>query len=116
MNTNLVAIIFALALPLTAVANSGEYQKDHTHYQATKIERMGKHLSLTDEQKTKLEALFKQNREKFKALREESRTQMQSILTPEQYSKLQETKQQRREKWRAKHHKKHHQEKSGDTQ
>ncbi|SFU40645.1 hypothetical protein SAMN05216339_10251 [Nitrosomonas eutropha] len=93
MNANLIAIIFALTLPLTAVANPGECKGDHDHYQAKRIGRMDKVLSLTDDQKSKLETLFKQNGEKFKALHEETRSQLKAILTPEQYTKLQEMKQ-----------------------
>lgn len=119
MNTNLVAIVLALTLPLTATANPGEYKGDHDHYQAKKIERLDKELSLTSDQKSRIETLFKQNGEKFKALREETQSQMQTILTPEQYTKLQEMKQRRHERWRAKKQNKqheHHQEKSDTTQ
>lgn len=119
MNTNLIAIIFALALPLTAVANPGECKGDHDHYQAKRMEQLDKTLSLTDDQKSKLEALFKQNGEKFRALREETKSQLKTILTPEQYAKLQEMKQRRHEQWREKHQKKQHehgQEKPDTTQ
>lgn len=108
MNANLITIIFALALPLTAVANPGECKGDHEHFQAKKIERMDKALSLTDDQKSRLEALFKQNGEKFKALHEETQSQLKTILTPEQYTRLQEMKQRRHEQWREKRQKKQH--------
>lgn len=119
MNTNLIAIIVALTLPLTAVADTGECKGDLDHYRAKRIERLDKTLSLTDDQKSKLEILFKQKGEKFKALREETQSQLKAILTPEQYTKLQEMKQRRHEQWQEKYQKKQHeheQEKSDTTQ
>jgi periplasmic protein CpxP/Spy len=69
------------------------------------MERLTKALSLTDEQKPKVEALLKDTqkkyqelapedrREKGRAIREEQNKKMKEILTPEQmekYTKLQE--------------------------
>jgi len=107
MNTQFASILFALIFPLTAVASPGGYDKgDSEQYRAKKIERLNQELSLTDEQKTQLEALFKEKGEKMKAVREETRSQLQTILTADQYSKLQELKKRRYEKWREKHQEK----------
>lgn len=99
--------------------NPGEHKHDHEQYRAKKIERLDKELSLTDDQKSRIDTLFKQNGEKFKAIREETQSQLKTILTPEQYSKLQELKQCRQEQWHKKHQEKlqeRKQEQSGTTQ
>ena len=106
MNKKLIGIVLAFAFPLAAAANPGESKCDREQYRAKKIERLDKELSLTDDQKSKIDALFKQNGEKFKAIREETQSQLKTILTPEQHSKLQELKQRRQEQWREKHQKK----------
>lgn len=102
MNTKMLGIVFALVLPLSAVAYASE-KGDHQQYRAKKMERLEKELSLTEDQKTQMEALFKQQKQKFKAIREETQSELQTILTPEQFSKLEEMKQRRYEKWREKH-------------
>lgn len=106
MNRKLIGIVLVLAFPLTVAANPGEHKYDHEQYQARKIERLSKELSLTDDQKSKLETLFKQEGEKFRTIYEETQSQLKTILTPEQYSKLQELKQRRQEQWREKHQQK----------
>ncbi len=103
MNAKLIGIAFALVFPLTVAANPGGHKGDYEQYRAKKIERLDKELSLTGDQKSQLETLFKQKGEKMKAIHEETQSQLQTILTPEQYSKLQELKQRRHEKWREKH-------------
>lgn len=115
MNAKLIGIVFALALPFAATAGSGEHKSHYEQYQIREMERLNKELSLTDDQKSKLETLFKQEREKLKTVREEARSQMQTILTSEQYSKLQDLKQERREKWQQKHQERE-QEKSSASQ
>jgi protein CpxP len=103
MNTQFASILFALVFPLTVAASPGGHHKgDFEHYRAKKIERLNQELSLTDDQKTQLETLFKQQGEKVKAVRKETRSQLQSILTPEQHTKLQELKQRRHAEWREK--------------
>lgn len=111
MNKIFIGITFALMFPLTASADSGACTGDHEQYRARKIEQLDKELSLTNDQKSKLDGLFQLNEDKFKAIRVETEFQLKTILTPEQYSKLQKQKQRRQEQWREKHHEK--QEKSG---
>lgn len=103
MNAKLTAIVFALVLPFTAVTYAGGEKGDYQHHCAKKMERLEKELSLTADQKSQMEALFKEQKTKFKAIREETQSQMQTILTPDQYTKLEEMKQRRYEKWREKH-------------
>ncbi|QOJ09237.1 hypothetical protein [Nitrosomonas sp. H1_AOB3] len=119
MNKKLIGIVLALAFPLAVTANPGEHKHDHEQYRAKKIERLDKELSLTDDQKSRIDTLFKQNGEKFKTIREETQSQLKTILTPEQYSKLQELKQRRQEQWRERHQQKMQEKKpeqSGTTQ
>lgn len=102
MNVKLISMVIALALPLSVAAYSGG-NGDHEHYRAKKIERLDTELGLSEDQKVKIEALFKEQGEKHRTLYEETQSQLQSILTPEQNTKLKEMKQRRIEKWREKH-------------
>ncbi|MBX3640339.1 MAG: hypothetical protein KF888_07490 [Nitrosomonas sp.] len=112
MNVKLISMIIALVLPLSVAAYPGG-KGDHEQYRAKKIERLNKELGLSEDQKVKVEALFKEQGEKHRVLHQETRSQLQTILTPEQNTKLEEMKQHRHEKWREKHqHKKHDESKS----
>ncbi|MDC8445637.1 MAG: hypothetical protein LV471_06865 [Nitrosomonas sp.] len=102
MNVKLISMVIALALPLSVMAYPGG-KGDHEQYRAKKIERLDKELGLSEDQKAKVEALFKEHGDKHKALHQETQSQLQSILTPEQNAKLEEMKQRRHEKWREKH-------------
>jgi Spy/CpxP family protein refolding chaperone len=50
-----------------------------------------------------VEALFKEQEEKFKVIHEETHKRLQEILTKEQMTKMDEMKKQRHEKWQKKH-------------
>ena len=50
-----------------------------------------------------MEAIFKEQHEKFKAIHEETQKRLQEVLTKEQMTKMDEMKKQRREKWKNKH-------------
>lgn len=63
---------------------------------------MTKELNLTEEQKPQVEALFKEQHEKIRAIREETRSRLEGILTPEQMAKFDEMKQKRKEKYKEK--------------
>jgi protein CpxP len=105
MNKILLTLAIVFIFPLTASANPGGgpgYGPGQEEYHGRKVERLTKELNLTDEQKGKVEALFKEQHEKFKALHEETNTKMKAILTPEQMTKMEEMKKQRQEKWRHK--------------
>jgi periplasmic protein CpxP/Spy len=102
MNVKLISIIIALALPLSVAAYPGG-KGGHEQYRAKKIERLDKELGLSEDQKANIDALFKEQGEKYKALHQETQSRLQTILTPEQNSKLEEMKQRRHEKWREKH-------------
>jgi Spy/CpxP family protein refolding chaperone len=89
MNKKLISIVLALSIPLTAIAGQGP-QSDFERPHGQKIERLTRELGLGADQKTKVESLFKEQKEKYKALHEETRGQLQKILTPEQMTKLDE--------------------------
>ncbi|WP_020565479.1 hypothetical protein [Methylosarcina fibrata] len=95
---SVLAIVFLL--PLTAAANPGAGGgPGPDDYHGRKVERLAKDLNLTAEQKTQVEALFKEQHEKFKALHEETNSKLKTILTPEQMTKMEEMQKQHQEKW-----------------
>ncbi|MBE0436783.1 MAG: Spy/CpxP family protein refolding chaperone [Methylomicrobium sp.] len=103
MNKKIIAIAMALALPLTAAAfppGSGKGDMEGRHGQ--RIERLAKDLDLTEEQRTQLESIFKEQHEKYRAIHEETRGRMQEVLNEEQMQKMEALKQQRHEKWQEK--------------
>ena len=102
MNKKIITLTLALALPLTAAAFPGDNGGFEGHH-ANRIERLTKNLDLTAEQKTKVEAIFKEQEGKFKAIHEETRTRLQEVLTKEQMTKFDELKKQRHDKWQKKH-------------
>jgi hypothetical protein len=102
MNKKIITLALALALPLTAAAFPGG-QGDFEGHHANKVERLTKELDLTPEQKTKVEAIFKEQHEKFKIIHEETQKRLQEVLTKEQMTKMDEMKMQRREKWKSKY-------------
>jgi Spy/CpxP family protein refolding chaperone len=94
----------SLILPLTAFANEGDYSAKPEHI----LEHLSKKLSLTADQKAKLETIFKEEHEKFKALHEESHNRIKEVLTPEQITKWEAMKKE--------HHGKHrHHDKPADA-
>jgi Spy/CpxP family protein refolding chaperone len=102
MNKKIITLALALALPLTATAFSGD-KGDFKGHHANRVEHMSKHLDLTAEQKTKVEALFKEQDEKLKIIHEETRTRLQEVLSKEQMTKMDDMKKQRHEKWQKRH-------------
>ena len=114
MNTKIISMVIALAFPLTVAAYPGG-KGDHEQYRAKKIERLDKELKLSDDQKAKIDVLYKEQGEKHRVIHEETKSQLKTILTHEQNTKLEEMKQRRHEKWREKHQERE-QEKSETTQ
>jgi periplasmic protein CpxP/Spy len=102
MNKKIITLALTLALPLTAAAFPGG-QGDFEGHHANRIERLTKELDLTPEQKTKVEAIFKEQHDRFKIIHEETQKRLQEVLTKEQSAKLDELKKQRHEKWLKKH-------------
>ena len=102
MNKKIITLALALALPLTVAAFHGG-NGDFEGHRANRVERLTKNLDLTPEQKTKVEAIFKEQDEKFKIIHEETQKRLQEVLTKEQLTKFDELKKQRHEKWQQKH-------------
>jgi hemerythrin-like domain-containing protein len=50
-----------------------------------------------------LEAILKEQEEKFKIIHEETQKRLQEVLTKEQMTKMEDIKKQRHEKWQKKH-------------
>jgi hypothetical protein len=70
--------------------------------------------AINDDYKTKKDALKEetnltpvQRQEKMKALKEERKTKLQAVLTPEQYQLMKEEKEERKQEQKGKHHDKH---------
>jgi protein CpxP len=103
MNKTLLTLAIVLTFPLTVAAFPGGHGPGSEEHQKHRIERLTKELNLTDEQKAKVEAIFKTQHDKFKALHEETHTQLGTVLSPEQLTKLDDLKKQR---WEHRKHKK----------
>lgn len=101
MNKKIVAVALAFSLPFT-VAAFPHGQCDTDGHRANRIEHLTKSLDLTAEQRTRLEDIFKEQKDKSKIIHEQIHARMQEVLTPEQMAKLDEMKKQRHQKWRKK--------------
>ena len=101
MNKKIITLALALALPLTVAAYPGGKGGGEGHH-ANRVERLTKNLDLTAEQKTKVEAIFKEQEGKFKIIHEETHKRLQEVLTKDQITKLDELKKQRHETWQKK--------------
>ena len=101
MNKKIITLALALALPLTVAAYPGDKGGFEGHH-ANRVERLTKNLDLTTEQKTKVEAIFKEQEEKLKIIHEETHKRLQEVLTKDQITKLDELKKQRHETWQKK--------------
>jgi periplasmic protein CpxP/Spy len=121
LSAALAGAMIAAGLPATAqtATNSQgdntatQETKEHRHHGKHRMERMAKKLNLTQDQQAKLKPIFEkqreqakaiksdtslteeQKKEKFQSLRQDSKAQINGILTPEQ--------QQQWEQMRAKH-------------
>ncbi|MCI0653987.1 MAG: Spy/CpxP family protein refolding chaperone [Methylococcaceae bacterium] len=97
MKTRSILYTLMLGIPLIVVAVPKESHHGERHY--LRIEHLSKELNLTGEQKTSLETIFKEQRKKYKALREEGRVRMKEVLSEEQMTKLDEMREQHHERW-----------------
>lgn len=90
MNKQLIGLILALCFSVTALA---EAEMDTMANK--RAEHLTKELGLNTEQKVKVEAIFATQKEKFKALHEETNASLKAVLTPEQQTKFDALKEQR---------------------
>lgn len=98
MLQNILILTTVLMLPLNAFAFYGEGGQDAPPHH--RLEHLSQELKLNDEQKSKLETIFKEQREKFRAIHEESHQRIKEVLTPEQLNKWEEIQKQHQEKHR----------------
>ena len=87
----------ALLLPLTVTAFPGGGM-GHGEKGVNRIERLAEKLDLTDDQKSKLEVVLKEQRAKQQVIRDETQERMGKILSNEQMEKMQDMKKRRQEK------------------
>lgn len=104
MNKTIFCLILALSIPFAASAEPGT-KGDSECRHGKKMERMAKELNLTDEQKPQVEAIMKEQHEKKQAIRKETRSRLEPILTQEQLAKFDEMKKKRKEKHKNKKNK-----------
>lgn len=100
----------SLAIGTYAYADSKDGYKKHDR-EATmeqrvnhKVDRMAKHLDLSDAQKAEMKQLMLKHKQEKQAQRKQMREDLQKILTPEQRKKMQEHIKERMEKRTDKHH------------
>jgi Spy/CpxP family protein refolding chaperone len=98
MNKKILTIALACIFPFTIAAAQKNDGSQGWHH-GDRIEHLTKELDLTADQKTKLEAIFNQQRETFKAAHEANHKLIEGILTKEQTAKWDELKKHRHEKW-----------------
>ena len=110
MNKKIIALILAAAIPtavFAAKSESGMYK----HNPQARMERLSEKLDLTDEQKTRLEVMFEEQRVQRKAMREAMRTKMHAnmaeVLDDEQMQKMTEMHENRKNRKNGKNGKGH---------
>lgn len=97
MNKKMIIMAMALVLPLTVSAAPGEAAGPGGKH-ANRLEKLTKKLDLTDDQKAKLEVIFKEQHAKHQALKKETRERMSQVLTAGQMEKMKEMKKQHQDK------------------
>ena len=91
-----LVLIASLMLPLTVFAVPGDV--GYNGPQGHNMEHLTKELSLTPDQKSKLEAIFKEQFEKFRAIHEETHSRIKEVLSADQVVKWEQIINQRKEK------------------
>lgn len=92
MTLKTLLLITALLLPVSVLAvPKMDAHPLPPHHRA---DQLAKELGLSEEQETKLDEVFKQQHEKFRAIHEESLVLVKQILSPEQMAKWENLKQQ----------------------
>lgn len=102
MKTTLFGLFLA-GLLATGISISSAYANEghHGHHERM-MEHMNKELNLTDEQRARVEAVFKEQHAKYQALHEETKTKLDAILNDEQKAKMEEMKAERKARWEKK--------------
>ena len=95
MNKLLIGLALILTIPLTAIAGENPHPwKGHKS-----AEWLTKGLDLNTEQQAKVAAIFEQQKQKSKLLHDETRDQIQQILTPEQRTKMETLRKEHKDKY-----------------
>lgn len=94
MNEKTMIMALAVLLPFTAMA-AGNETGHHQSRHGEKIKQLTKELSLSTDQKSRLETIFQQHHEKLKALREEKHKLIEGVLTREQMAKYNDLRKER---------------------
>ncbi len=71
------------AVPV-ATQDAGKLPQNH----GKRLDKVAQELGLSAEQKAKMAAIIEEKHQKIKALHEESRAKLKTVLTPEQFVKL----------------------------
>ena len=118
-----LTLIIAMSM-LVSFGWAGKKGGGYGHDPATKLEKLTKKLSLTQEQQAKILPILEEKSQKMKALHEqmkEARQQavgkIEAELTPEQqvtFKKMREDRRKRMEEYRGKHQKGHKKDKHHD--
>ena len=98
MNKTLIAVALSLAIPAAVAAGMGNPGQGGPP-RGPNLERMTETLGLSEEQRAEMEIVLQAQREERQALREETRTSIRAILTPEQQATMDEMRQARRARW-----------------
>jgi Spy/CpxP family protein refolding chaperone len=96
LKNTLAAVTCAAVIPLAVHASPGD---DDRPSRAERMDRLSQRLDLSEEQRTRMEALFEEHRAQREAMRERMHARMAEVLTPEQRERMEEMRSQRREKW-----------------
>ena len=113
-----LALLSALSLSLSAAADEQakpDWQPGEQHWQdgahgwhhgghhggrhENIIEHLAKELDLSTDQKAQAAAIFTAQKEKFKALHEESEKNFTALLSADQLAKFEQMKKERMDKW-----------------
>jgi Spy/CpxP family protein refolding chaperone len=102
LKTTLAAAACAAVIPLAVHASPGD---DDWPSRAERMDRLSQRLDLSEEQRTRMEALFDEHRAQREVMRERMRARMAEVLTSEQRERMEEMRSQHREKRReGRHH------------
>jgi len=92
----IVAVLLGVAF--TGSVALAKYRGDKGERMDRRVERLSSELSLSADQETKIRSIFEEQKEKMKALREETRKKVASVLTADQKTKFEGLREKHREK------------------
>lgn len=92
----IVAVLFGVAL--TGPVALAKYRGDKGERMDRRVERLSSELGLNDLQEAKIRSIFEEQKEKMKALREETRKKVASVLTADQKAKFESLREKKKDK------------------